>query len=229
MKMTMMYRVLARSILLAFLTAALYTIGCTHRIDKFSPLNYFPLQLNNTWIFNGEIHTMKVTDAAKIGHERYITLTFYDSLDVALWSEKYHVVKDQLRWLSFEPATSLLPRVTFNPPLYGAPFSKEPGDTDSISSIETQTDSTETTTAITVDYQIQAVEDVETPAGKFPGCIKMKINFIYPTSALRPLFIGEHYWWFSPTAGPVKYDLPTAFGELVKLDLNLSLFSSAGS
>lgn len=228
MKINILYRDLTRSILLAFLVAVLYAIACTPRIDKFSPLNYFPLQLNNTWTFDGEIRTMKVTESAKIGHERYITLTFFDSLDVALWSEKYHIVKDQLRWTSFEPATSLLPRVTFNPPLFAAPFSAEPGDTDSINSIETQTDSVEITTTINVDYQIQTVEDVETPAGVFTNCIKLKINYIYPTSAQRPLFIGEHYWWFSPTAGPVKYDLPTAFGELVKLDLNLSLFSSTG-
>jgi hypothetical protein len=218
--MTMNYRRFARFILFAFFAIALSDISCTARIDKFSPLNYFPLQLGNTWEFNGEIRTMKVTDASKIGHERYITFTFYDSLDVALWAEKYHLIKDQLRWVSFEPGTSLLPHVTYNPPLIAAPFSDKPGDTDSISSIETQTDSVVITNAITVDYQIQSVEDVQTPAGMFANCIKMKINFIYPTAAQRPLFIGEHYWWFSSQVGPVKYDLPTAYGELVKLDLN---------
>ena len=193
---------------------------CSKKPEAFRPLNYFPLEMKNTWHFSGGIQTMQVTEVIKSGHERRITLTFFDSLDAPLWSETYRTAKDQLRWLAFEPATALLPRVGFNPPLYGAPFSNEVGDMTTINTIETQFDSVETTTAITVDYQIAAIEDVVTPAGVFAGCLKVKIDFIYPPVAVRPLFIGDHYWWYAPNVGPIKYDLPTTHGDLLRYELH---------
>ncbi|RPI02016.1 MAG: hypothetical protein EHM72_05205 [Calditrichaeota bacterium] len=163
---------------------------------------------------------MKVDEIIKSGGEETVTLSFVDSLQVVLWKEKYKIVKNQLRWYSFEPQSTLLPQVNFDPPLLFAPFSDESGELMRIISIETQTDTVKTENEITVDYQIQNIEDVKTQAGIFPDCIKMKLTFTYPQSVQRPLFVGEHYWWFAPGIGPVKYDLPTAFGELIEMNVS---------
>lgn len=163
---------------------------------------------------------MKVEEISKNASEETVTLSFVDSLQVVLWKEKYKIIKNQMRWYSFEPQSMFLPQVNFDPPLLFAPFSDESGELMRIVSIETQTDTIKIENEVTVDYQIQNIEDVKTQAGIFPDCIKMKLTFTYPLSAQRPLFVGEHYWWFAPGIGPVKYDLPTAFGELVEMNVS---------
>ena len=206
-------------ILLLFLST-LFT--CTNRRNKHHPTDYFPVQAGNTWIFDGDISKMEITAITDGTLGRVVSMSFYDSTDVFLWLEKYIHLKDQLYFESFEPRTIILPKVLFDPALPLAPFSSKPGHKIILEGKETHIDSVRSEMQILVTYEIEAIEDVIVPAGKFYNCIKMKINVEYTQFALRPFFIGEQYWWYAPMVGPVKYDLPSAYGELVEVKLNKS-------
>ena len=149
-------------------------------------------------------------------------MSFYDSSNVFLWREKYLQFKDQLYFESFEPRTFILPKVLFDPALPVAPFSSKPEHKIVLEGKETHIDSVTSEMQILVTYEIESIEDVVVPAGTFRNCIKMKINFEYTQFALRPFFIGEQYWWYAPMVGPVKFDLPSAYGELAEVKLNKS-------
>ncbi|RQW01280.1 hypothetical protein EH223_15295 [candidate division KSB1 bacterium] len=199
---------------------AFFFVDCTGRQNRFQPLYYFPLNVGNTWVYNGEIHKMQISDITKNEGDRLITFSFYDTLNVLLWQEKAGLLKDQIYVQSFEPMTSLLPSVSFDPPRPFAPFSRKLGNKLNFPCIETcMSDSTHSTTTVEAEYVIETVEDVRVPAGKFLDCIKMKINIIYPRTAEKPFFIGEQYWWYAPLVGPIKYDLPSARGELVEMNI----------
>jgi hypothetical protein len=146
-----------------------------------------------------------------------VIFTYFDSLDVPLWHEEYSLLKNQIYLQSFQPNTSLLPTITFDPALPFAPPSQKLGSKLPYKCLETQTlDTLVITNSIDVDYVIEAIEDVRVPAGNFLNCIKLKISVKYSQNAQNPYFIGDQYWWFAPLVGPVKYDLPSAVGELVK-------------
>jgi hypothetical protein len=206
-------------ILLLFLSTL---ITCTNRRNKHHPTSYFPVQAGNTWIFDGDISKMEITAITDGTLGRVVSMSFYDSTDVFLWLEKYIHLKDQLYFESFEPQTIILPKVLFDPALPLAPFSSKPGHKISLEGKETHVDSVRSEMQILVTYEIEAIEDVIVPAGEFHNCIKMKINVEYTQFALRPFFIGEQYWWYAPMVGPVKYDLPSAYGELAEVKLNKS-------
>ena len=195
-------------------------LDCTNRNNRFNPISYFPVQQGNTWLFNGGIHKMHISEIVKDQGEQHVTFTYSDTSDVVLWKETYRLRKNQLYWQSFTPNTPVLPQVSFDPPLPFAPVATKEGHTLVLESIETQSDTVKRMTKITVEYEILSVEDVKVPAGTFLNCIKMKINVQYPQSVRRPFFIGEQYWWFAPMMGPIKYDLPSAVGELVKADFD---------
>jgi hypothetical protein len=204
--------------LFVFLAAVLLFMDCSSRRNRFQPTDYFPIRAGYTWIFNGEIHKMEITDITKEVGDKIITFSYFDSLDVPLWQEKYNYIKNQIFLQSFEPMTQLLPRVSFEPPLPFAPISQKVGQNLPYPCFETQVlDSLVTTTKLEIDYLIEAVEDVRVPAGHFLNCIKMKINVKYPQNTKRPYFNGDQYWWFAPRVGPIKYDLPTASGELIEM------------
>lgn len=205
------------------IVALFFFLECSDRNSKFHPISYFPVQSGNTWVFDGGIHKMQITDSGK--SQDFVTFSYFDTSDVLLWQESYRMRKNQLYWQTFTPNTPVLPKVSFDPPLPFAPVSAKEGQTLILESIETQSDSTKRMTKIMVEYEIQAIEDVKVKAGTFLNCIKMKINVQYPQSVRRPFFIGEQYWWYAPTIGPVKYDLPSAVGELVDMDLHRNRLS----
>ncbi len=200
------------------LAAVFFFLDCSGRQNRFNPTDYFPIHPGYKWVFNGEIYKMQITDVSKEVGDKLVTFTYYDSLDVELWEEQYNLIKGQIYLHAYEPKTKLLPTVSFDPPLPFAPYSTKVGQSDNVECIETQVlDTLITTNQITVDYLIEAIEDVEVPAGHFLNCIRMKINVKYPQNSTRPFFIGDQYWWFAPRVGPVKYDLPTASGELIEM------------
>lgn len=207
-----------RPVYFIVLILMLFFMDCSTRRNRFKPTDYFPVQSGYKWIFNGEIHTLEITDVSSRAGDKIVTFGYFDSLNVKLWQEKYSLLKGQLFLQSFEPETDLLPQVSFEPALPFAPFSKKVGESKPFECIETQIlDTLITTTQIDVDYLIESIEDVRVPAGHFLNCIKVKINVRYPQTAKTPYFIGDQYWWFAPRLGPVKYDLPTAHGELIEM------------
>ena len=211
-----------RIILFALLLYILASLTCTGRRNKHHPTDYFPVQPGNTWVFDGDIAKMEITAISEGTSGKLVTMSFYDTLDVFLWREKYLHIKDQLYFEAFEPRALILPKVTFDPALPLAPISSKPGHKIKLEGKETHVDSTNAEMQTLVTYEIEAVEDVIVPAGEFRNCIKMKITVEYTQFALRPFFIGEQYWWFAPMVGPVKYDLPSAYGELAQVKLNKS-------
>ncbi|MBN1466190.1 hypothetical protein JXA02_10530 [candidate division KSB1 bacterium] len=195
-------------------------LSCRDESDRFQPVLYFPVESGHSWTFNGEIYRMDIVAMSEGVGDQIVTFAYYDSLATLLWQEKYSLLRSQIYLNSFEPAIRVLPSIYFEPPLPFAPISAKVGQKMSLKSIETQTDTLVHTTEIKVEYVIEAIEDVRVPAGTFPNCIKMKINFLYPPTPYRPFFIGEQYWWFAPHVGPVKYDLPSARGELVSMNVS---------
>ena len=188
--------------------------------SHFQPLYYFPIKTGHSWTFDGDIYKMEILEIPNQPGDKIVTFAYYDTLSTILWKEEYTLLKNQIFLQSFEPSLSVLPTVTFEPALPFAPISGKVGQKQLIKSIETQTDTLVHTTAIEVEYLIESIEDVKVPAGTFLDCIKMKINFLYPPTPYRPLFFGEQYWWFAPLIGPVKYDLPSAQGELVSMNVS---------
>lgn len=207
-------------VLLLLLIVSSFT--CTNRRNKHKPTTYYPVQAGNTWKFNGDISKMEITSITEGTTGKIVAMSFYDTTDVFLWREKYLYLKDQLYFESFEPHTTILPKVLFDPALPLAPFSSKLGNKIVLEGKETHVDSVKSDMQILVTYEIEAIEDVLVPAGEFKNCIKMRINIEYTQFALRPFFIGEQFWWFAPMVGPVKYDLPSAYGELAEVKLNKS-------
>ncbi len=208
--------------ILLFVGFASFFTDCSNRRNKFHPISYFPVNAGNTWIFDGDIYKMEITGITKGEEKSIISMSYFDSTGIFLWKEKYILLKDQIYFESFEPHTTILPKVLFDPPLPLAPFSSKPGHKIILESKETHSDSIKSESQILVTYEIEGVEDVSVPAGAFLNCIKMKVNVQYPQFALEPFFIGDQYWWFAPMVGPVKYDLPSAYGELSELKLSKS-------
>ncbi|MBN1560850.1 hypothetical protein EH223_02185 [candidate division KSB1 bacterium] len=204
----------------AVLLGLILLLNCRNERNRFQPLHYFPVKSNHSWTFNGEIHRMEILEMSQGVGDRPVTFAYYDSLSTLLWKENYTLLQDQLYLNSFEPAMRVLPSISFEPPLPFAPIADKVGQKMVLKSIETQTDSLVHTTEVQVEYLIEAIENIQTPAGAFLNCIKMKINIIYPPTSYRPFFIGEQYWWYAPQVGPVKYDLPSAKGELVSMNVN---------
>ncbi len=196
------------------LPAAALLLFC--RPQRFHAETYFPLEKDAVWVFSGDLNTMKVTHVESGVHGRQWMVTFYDSLGLPLWSETYRSHGGQIYWTAFSPQTTLLPQITFDPPLYAAPFSDVVGETRTIESVEHRVGPVEDgAVPISVEYHIMGLEDVQVPAGLYHRCIKMKVHFTYPDSIKRPYFVGDHYYWYAPDVGPVKYDLPTSYGELL--------------
>jgi len=207
---------------LPLLLISVLLAGCSNGRNKHNPITYFPVQPGNTWIFDGDIHKMEITAITAKEDNKLVTMSVYDSLDVFLWKEKYIQIKDQLYLEAFEPGTFILPKVQFDPALPVAPFSAKPGHKIVLEGKETHIDSVKNEMQILVTFEIESIEDVIVPAGTFRNCIKMKINIEYTQFTLEPFFIGEQYWWFAPLVGPVKYDLPSAYGELAEVKLHNS-------
>ena len=202
------------------ISGIVFSPSCGKKGNRFQPVSYFPVQLDNTWIFNGELGKMKITNIDDQTATKAVTFTYFDSSDVPLWKEEYKLEENQLYWVTFESKTTLLPVISFNPPLPFAPVSDRQGYKTVLHSTQTHSDTTTNETQIIVAYEIQAVEDVVVPAGKFLNCIKMKIDVQYPQLVRHPLFYGEQIFWYAPLVGPVKYVLPSSRGELVKMSVN---------
>ncbi|MDZ7724930.1 MAG: hypothetical protein U5R06_19505 [candidate division KSB1 bacterium] len=189
-------------------------MACNEKEPVFKPIVYFPVHDGNTWEFSGSISKILMTETGN-GIQTF-QLIYYDTLDTALWSETHVLQDSQLYWKTFEPNLPLFPRIMFSPPLPYAPMSERMEFSTSMVFTETQTDSATRRSQIRIDYNINRIETVITPAGTFHNCLRMKIAVTYLDVAASPVFAGEHVWWYARGVGPVKYELPSAEGELLE-------------
>ena len=203
--------------------ALLPILSCS---DYDRPADYFPLKLNNTWLYTGTISKIQVTEESKHNNQTEYILSYYDSTGIPVWQEK-HIRKDKkIFWESFVPQVPFIPAITFNPPLPAAAFSDKLGDKKTVESVETRSDSANTTANIVVDYEIVSIENVELPSGFFPECIKVRVTISYPDPVAQPYLAGTSYYWFARGVGPVSYILPSGQGGLMNAKIGNKKFPS---
>ena len=197
------------------------SITCAEKQPAFKPIIYFPIQPGNTWQFSGSISKIEISVESSKDNE--FQMIYYDTLNTALWAERYVLQDSQIYWKTFEPNIELFPRISFSPPLPYAPISDKLEFSTNMLSTETQTDSSVRRSQIRIDYQIKRVESVMTPAAIFKDCLMMKISISYLDVTASPVFAGEHVWWYAKGVGPIKYELPSAEGELLSYNVKKAL------
>lgn len=194
-----------------FLFVAVLSLSC---VAIANAQYYYPTNLGNDWVLESEDKTERITytiDASeetindinlallKIKHETIGT----DSIT----TEKYYVDFDDegIKLYKYEVelgdpfgvAAGLL-----YPPILFYPLTLELDDTWEFST-ETEVILVGSVLFTSVN-KVVAVEDVETPAGTFEDCLKIKIR----TSSESKLSITRStaYQWFAPNIGPVKFE-----------------------
>ena len=179
------------------------------------PDDYFPLKLNNTWLFNGTISKIQVTEENKINDQTEYILVYFDSTGIPIWQEKHVIIENKVFWKTFSPQIPFIPEINFEPPLPVAPFSDKLGDKKTVEAVEIRVDTTQTRVNIIVDFEIVAIENVELPSGFFPKCVRLKMTIAYPGPVAEPYLAGTSYFWFARGVGPVSYILPSGQGGLL--------------
>ncbi len=183
---------------------------------KHKPDFYFPLSKGNEWTFSGNIKKIIVNKIDKDKNGKLVfTLIYHDSTNTPLWEEELVKNKNQLFWSVFDPQIGLLPKTSFSPPIPVTPFSDKIGEHLDFTSIESRNDSLNTELEISLAYEIDAIEDIKTPAGTFLQCIKMRTTFSYTSPTLKPMFAGISFWWFAKGIGPVRYYNANGHGDLL--------------
>ena len=95
--------------------------------------------------------------------------------------------------------STIIETTEYNPPLLLVPASIELGQSYTNSTTASFTESGSTTTeTLTVTSEVEAVEDVYTPAGLFNGCVKLVMNFQTATKSDQDIF------WLAENVGMVK-------------------------
>jgi hypothetical protein len=189
----------------------IFLSGCE---KKFSSQEYFPLDKDFIWTFSGPFKEIKVAKVDTVASGTNYKLIYSDSLGVKAWEEEFIIREGNVYLRSYKSFTNLLPTVTFDPAIPITPISENRSEINVFTSTATHYDSTRQTYLIRVEYEIEEIETVETPAGTFDNCIKQKMAIIYEETPKLPLFEETNHWWFAKNIGPVKYSSPTDEGIL---------------
>ena len=174
--------------------------------------NYYPAEIGNTWIFL----------SADGSEERIYTLETPDNTDVEglialkITTEALGtgVIVTDTYFITAENDNSLLlhqslvdqgafgtAAASFDPPVTFFPAELPLGHKWQIV-VETQLKLVGAVTS-TSTIEVVAIEDVETPAGLFQDCVKLKID---QKDVLALAILREtSYQWLAPDVGPVKY------------------------
>jgi len=177
--------------------------------------DYFPMKVNNTWEYAGEMAKMQVTEEARTNDKIDYHVVYFDSLGIPIWEERHSRIDGSLYWTSFTPQSVFIPEIRFNPPLPSSPLSDRLGDKKVIESVETRLDSTTETIPITVEYEVESIESKELPCGLFPDCVKMRMTISYAEDVEKPYMAGTSYIWYARGIGPVSYILPSGRSALI--------------
>ncbi|HPG41089.1 MAG TPA: hypothetical protein PLP19_17525 [bacterium] len=177
--------------------------------------DYFPMKVNNTWKYAGEMAKMQVTEETRTNDKIDYHVVYFDSLGIPIWEERHSRIDGRLYWTSFTPQSVFIPEIRFNPPLPSSPLSDRLGDKKVIESVETRLDSTTETVPITVEYEVESIETVELPCGLFPDCVKMRMTISYTEDVEKPYMAGTSYIWYARGIGPVSYILPSGRSTLI--------------
>lgn len=195
------------------ISCCLLMIFCSEKQPEFKPIIYFPVHDGNTWHFSGSISKIEIS--AQHSKNNEFQMIYFDTLKIPLWHETHILQDSQIYWKTFEPNLKLFPDITFSPPLPYAPMSQRLEFSTNMMSTETQMDTLARRSQIRVEYHVNRIETIETPAATFKNCLRMKTNVTYMDVTASPVFAGEHIWWYAKDVGPIKYELPSAEGELL--------------
>jgi len=180
----------------------------------FVPQNYFPVQQNNRWVFNGPLKTLLITEQEEAAPVLLFRIASVDSQDTPISWLHCRQAKDAVEWTAFEPFQNLLPTFRFDPPLLLTPFSDQIGAKKIVQGIEICENSATTACRVRVIYAIDSIEAVRVPAGDFPECIKMRMSILYLETPERHFLANDVIWWFARDVGPVRYSMISGQGEL---------------
>ncbi len=174
--------------------------------------NYYPAEVGNTWVFlsadGSEQRTYTLEVPEHTGLEGLIALNITNEAlgtDVSVTDTYLITVENDGGLLLHQSAVNQgafgIAAATFNPPVTFFPAELPLGHTWQIV-VETQLKLVGAVTS-TSTIEVVAIEDVETPAGVFEDCVKLKIN---QRDQLALAVLREtSYQWLAPDIGPVKY------------------------
>ena len=174
--------------------------------------NYYPSQVGNTWIFlsadGSEQRTYTLEGPERTGVEGLIELKITTEAlgtDVAVIDTYFITVDNAVGLLLHQSAVDQgafgIAKGTFDPPVTFFPAELPLGHTWQIV-VETTLKIVGAVTS-TSTIEVVAIEDVETPAGVFQDCVKLKIT--QKDVLALAVFRETSYQWLAPDIGPVKY------------------------
>ena len=174
--------------------------------------NYYPTEVGNTWVFLSADSSEQLTYTLEIPEhtdvEKLIALKITNEAlgtDVSVTDTYLITVENDGGLLLHQSAVDQgafgIAAATFNPPVTFFPAELPLGRTWQIL-IETQLKLVGATTSTTT-IEVVAIEDVETPAGVFKDCVKLKLNQRDVTALTTRRTTS--YQWLAPDVGPVKY------------------------
>ena len=192
---------------LSILVLIIYYFGFT-----VAAANYYPAEVGNTWVFlsvdgsEKRTYTLEIPEQTDV--EGLIILKITNEAlgtDVSVRDTYLITVENDGGLLLHQSAVNQgafgTAAATFDPPVTFFPVELPLGHTWQIV-VETDLKLVGAVTS-TSTIEVVAIEDVETPAGVFQDCVKLKIH---QRDQLALAVLREtSYQWLAPDIGPVKY------------------------
>lgn len=203
-----------RAITGIILLLLMFASGCVERRERAAHIDgsqYFPLNEGDRYVYSGVAGEIAVTRQI----DSLFTRAYLDSAGKVITWEDFSRSSDGVFWNSVALAGVDL-QVHFYPSLPFAPWSKIIGDTLLVPAVEIRSDSVNSHFRIQVECEIMAIEDVTTPAGTFPDCIKMRVKYTYLDEKVRRIFADEIVRWFARDVGIVRYQTGAVSGDLMQ-------------
>ena len=202
----------------------LSSFACIKRVERPIKADYskfFPLADGNYYVYSGPEGKAMITQS--IGD--LYTFTHYDAAGKIIFWKDFLRTDHTIGWQNIvfslskaRPLTgkSNIPDIHFEPPLPFLPWTEKVGDTILFSSAEIRHDSVNTHLRLQIEYTIDGIASVNTPAGMFNDCIEIKMTHKILYDKEKNFLEGDSYWWFARNVGVVKYITPEGAGELLQ-------------
>jgi len=189
--------------------------SCIKKVERPAQLDsrrYYPLNVEDVYIYSGKFRT--VVTSGQYGD--LYTRTYLDSTgDLLMW-EDLKVNSEGVYLNNRIIVNGDIPEIHFEPPLPVAPWSDLIGDTLHFTTWEVRSDSINSHLRAHVEYEIIDIEDLTLPAGEFPRCIKVRMNYRTVDVGAARLLDGESMFWYAQDVGIVKFITPAESGELLQ-------------
>ena len=194
----------------------IFLIACG---KDFNSKDYFPLDEEYMWTFSGPLREIKVEHKEIVASGENYTIVYSDTLGAKTWEEVLVNRDNRIYLKSYKSFSGFLPTVTFEPVIPITPISENRSEIEVFESTVTHYDTTVTSYKIRVENIIEEIETVESPAGQFTQCIRLRVSVTYEEPPTVPVFEETTYWWFAKNIGPVKYSTATDEGVIQNASL----------